>query len=157
WALTARRPCADQRRQGESTGQPGREKLAFGAGLGYLRRTRGGRGRRTRNGEVEGAGARSAAPVGGGRIMKRWSLSLGLLACAALAGCAAMSGSSTASSPSPVIDRIVKSGELRVGTSGTQPPLSATAKDGSLMGFDIEIANQIAKAMGVKLTLVPMD
>jgi ABC-type amino acid transport substrate-binding protein len=34
-----------------------------------------------------------------------------------------------------------KSGELRVGTSGTQPPLSATAKDGSLMGFDIEIAN----------------
>ena len=89
--------------------------------------------------------------------MKRWSLLLGLLACAALAGCAAMSGSSTASSPSPVMDRIIKNGELRVGTSGTQPPLSATAKDGSLMGFDIEIANQMAKAMGVKLTLVPMD
>jgi ABC-type amino acid transport substrate-binding protein len=63
----------------------------------------------------------------------------------------------SASSPSPVIDRIVQSGELRVGTSGTQPPLSATAKDGSLMGFDIEIANAMAKAMGVKLTLVPMD
>jgi polar amino acid transport system substrate-binding protein len=90
-------------------------------------------------------------------IMKRWSLIAGLLASAALTGCAAMSGTSSASSPSPVIDRIVKSGELRVGTSGTQPPLSATAKDGSLMGFDIEIANAMAKAMGVKLTLVPMD
>jgi polar amino acid transport system substrate-binding protein len=89
-------------------------------------------------------------------MMKRWSLPLALLACTAIAGCAAMSGS-TLASPSPVIDRIVKSGELRVGTSGTQPPLSATAKDGSLMGFDIEIANAMATAMGVKLTLVPMD
>ena len=90
-------------------------------------------------------------------MMKRWSLFRALLACTALAGCAAMSGQSTAASPSPVIDRIVKRGELRVGTSGTQPPLSATAKDGSLMGFDIEIANAMATAMGVKLTLVPMD
>jgi polar amino acid transport system substrate-binding protein len=89
--------------------------------------------------------------------MNRWSLIPSLLACTALAGCAAMSGKSTASSPSPVIDRIVQRGELRVGTSGTQPPLSATAKDGSLMGFDVDIANAMATAMGVKLTLVPMD
>lgn len=88
--------------------------------------------------------------------MKRWSLPLTLLASAMLAGCAALSHSGAAS-PSPVIDRIVQRGELRVGTSGTQPPLSATAKDGSLMGFDIELANAMANAMGVKLTLVPMD
>lgn len=87
--------------------------------------------------------------------MKRWSLFLALSTCAAVAGCAAMS--STGASPSPVIARILDRGELRVGTSGTQPPLSATAKDGSLMGFDIEIANAMAQAMGVKLTLVPMD
>ncbi|MBX3025163.1 transporter substrate-binding domain-containing protein [bacterium] len=89
--------------------------------------------------------------------MKRWSLFPALCASALLAGCAMMKGGSSDTSPSPVIDRILQRGELRVGTSGTQPPLSATAKDGSLMGFDIEIANAMANAMGVKLTLVPMD
>ena len=91
-------------------------------------------------------------------MMRCRSLFLTLFAGVALAGCAAMSGSSSSSSSSsPVMDRIVSRGELRVGTSGTQPPLSATAKDGTLMGFDIEIANAMAKAMGVKLTLVQME
>ena len=59
--------------------------------------------------------------------MKRWSLIAGLLAGAALTGCAAMSGTPSASSPSPVIDRIVRRRQLRVGTSGpsrrsTPPP-----------------------------------
>jgi polar amino acid transport system substrate-binding protein len=88
--------------------------------------------------------------------MTRWSLPLVLLAGALLAGCATLSHS-MAGSPSPVLDRIVERGQLRVGTSGNQPPLTATAKDGSLMGFDIELANAMANAMGVKLTLVPMD
>ena len=87
--------------------------------------------------------------------MKRWTLPLTLLA-ALLGGCSTLSHS-TGASPSPVIDRIVQRGELRVGTSGTQPPLTATAKDGSLMGFDIELASAMANAMGVKLRLVPMD
>jgi polar amino acid transport system substrate-binding protein len=90
-------------------------------------------------------------------MTKRWSLPAVLLAGAALAGCSMLNGQSRPGSASPVLDRITQRGELRVGTSGTQPPLSATAKDGSLMGFDIEIANAMARAMGVKLTLVPMD
>ena len=90
-------------------------------------------------------------------MMRCRNLFLTLCAGVALAGCTAMSGSSSSSSSSPVMDRIVSRGELRVGTSGTQPPLSATAKDGTLMGFDIEIANAMAKAMGVKLTLVKME
>ncbi|MFN8642668.1 MAG: transporter substrate-binding domain-containing protein [Candidatus Binatia bacterium] len=81
---------------------------------------------------------------------------LPLVAGALLAGCSAFSPVASGSA-SPVIDRIVARGELRVGTSGNQPPLSATAKDGSLMGFDVELANAFANAMGVKLTLVPMD
>jgi polar amino acid transport system substrate-binding protein len=86
--------------------------------------------------------------------MARWSL---ILVAVALAGCSMMPGNGHPASSSPVIDRILQRGELRIGTSGDQPPLSATAKDGSLMGFDIELAHQLAGAMGVKLALVRMD
>ncbi len=58
---------------------------------------------------------------------------------------------------SPVIDRILKYGELRVGTSGNQPPLNAVSKDGQIIGFDADLAASFAKSMGVKLTLVPLQ
>jgi polar amino acid transport system substrate-binding protein len=54
------------------------------------------------------------------------------------------------------LERIVKKGELAVGTSGTQPPMSATNKKGELMGLDIDISRAMADAMGVKLKFVPM-
>jgi polar amino acid transport system substrate-binding protein len=60
-------------------------------------------------------------------------------------------------STSPVIDRILQHGELRVGTSGNQPPLNALTKDGKIIGFDADLAGAFAKAMGVKLTLVPIQ
>jgi polar amino acid transport system substrate-binding protein len=43
-----------------------------------------------------------------------------------------------------------------VGTSGAQPPLTATSKKGEIIGLDVDIARAIAAAMGVKLKLVPM-
>src|SRR5262245_59114018 len=57
----------------------------------------------------------------------------------------------------PVIDRILQRGELRVGTSGTQPPLNATTKDGAIIGFDADLAAAFAKAMGLRLTMVPIQ
>ena len=54
----------------------------------------------------------------------------------------------------PVLSRIVKSGEFRVGVSGSQPPFVVKAKSGELIGFEIDVAKLLAKAMGVKLTLV---
>ena len=53
-----------------------------------------------------------------------------------------------------VLATIVKNGELRVGTSGTQPPYSMKSKTGELMGFEIDLANALATNMGVKLKLV---
>ena len=52
------------------------------------------------------------------------------------------------------INRILKAKEIRVGTTGKQPPFSAKAKDGKLMGFEIELAKILADAMKVKLTFV---
>jgi polar amino acid transport system substrate-binding protein len=60
-------------------------------------------------------------------------------------------------SASPVIDRIIERQELRVGTSGHQPPLNATTKDGTIIGFDVDLARALADAMGVRLELVTIQ
>lgn len=54
----------------------------------------------------------------------------------------------------PVLDRIQKRGELVVGTSGDQPPLNATTRDGKIIGLEVDISTRMASAMGVKLKLV---
>lgn len=59
-------------------------------------------------------------------------------------------------SAGPAMERIVKRGELAVGTTGTQPPMSAVNKKGELMGLDIDLSRAMADAMGVKLRLVTM-
>ena len=59
-------------------------------------------------------------------------------------------------SASPVVDRIQKRGELIVGTTGDMPPLNMTTKKGGLIGIEPELANQMAGAMGVKLTFRTM-
>lgn len=56
----------------------------------------------------------------------------------------------------PVLDRILKRGELLVGTSGGQPPLTAKTKDGRIIGLDADLAEVMAGAMGVKLKMVDM-
>jgi polar amino acid transport system substrate-binding protein len=54
------------------------------------------------------------------------------------------------------MDSILKKGELTVGITGTQPPLSATDKEGKIIGFDAEIAKLIAMNMGVKIKFATM-
>ena len=55
---------------------------------------------------------------------------------------------------SPVLDKVLKAGEIRVGMSGTQPPFSAHSRNGGLIGMDVDLARQLAGAMGVKLKIV---
>ena len=50
----------------------------------------------------------------------------------------------------PVMDRILKKGELVIGITGTQPPLNATTKDGKIIGMDADLARLIANGLGVK-------
>ncbi len=52
------------------------------------------------------------------------------------------------------VDRIIASGELRVGTSANQPPLNMKDRDGQIFGLEIDLAHILAKSMGVKLRLV---
>jgi polar amino acid transport system substrate-binding protein len=62
----------------------------------------------------------------------------------------------TGASAGSSMERIIKKGELTVGTSGTQPPMSATNKKGELIGMDVDLSRAMADAMGVKLKFVQM-
>lgn len=58
-----------------------------------------------------------------------------------------------ASRPLP-IQRILKSGELRVGTSADSPPMTAHDRDGKLIGLDIDLVQLLADTMKVKVRFV---
>ena len=51
----------------------------------------------------------------------------------------------------------VQAADLRVGVEGAYPPFSWKESDGTLKGFDIEIANAICEQMGRKCVLVEQD
>ena len=51
-----------------------------------------------------------------------------------------------------VLQRILDSGELRVGVSGNQPPFNTKNRSGELMGLEIDLANMFAAAFGVDVS-----
>ena len=56
------------------------------------------------------------------------------------------------------LDQILASGELKVGTTGDWDPM--TMKDpatNKYKGFDIDVMNELAKDMGVKVEFVPAE
>jgi polar amino acid transport system substrate-binding protein len=75
-----------------------------------------------------------------------------------LSGCAEMNRAPSptpapAPSASPVLDRILSRGELRVGMSGDMPPLNMLNKQDKIIGLDADLAAMMADAMGVKLNV----
>lgn len=70
--------------------------------------------------------------------------------CAALLLSAALPSAAWSQS----LSRIVENGELRVGMSGGQPPFTVKSKDGSLIGYEVDLAMLLAAAMNVELKLV---
>lgn len=49
-----------------------------------------------------------------------------------------------------LLEQIKESGKIRIGTEGTYPPFTFHDESGKLTGFDVEIAEEIAKRLGVK-------
>lgn len=47
--------------------------------------------------------------------------------------------------------------EIRVGVEGAYPPFSKTEEDGSITGFDIDIANALCAELEAKCTLIKQD
>ena len=60
----------------------------------------------------------------------------------------------TGNAVSGTLDEILERGSLRVGMEPGYMPFELTNKKGEIIGFDVDMANRMAKAMGVKLELV---
>jgi polar amino acid transport system substrate-binding protein len=90
-------------------------------------------------------------------------LAAALLACGlALTGCTSSgaSGSGGGGSASPQdsqLNKVIKSGTLRVAVLPDFPPWSVQKSDGQFEGYEVDIAKDLAKALGVKLKLVSTD
>ena len=58
--------------------------------------------------------------------------------------------------PQKVLSTILKKGEIRIGMTANQPPFTMKAKNGELIGYEVDLAKALAKNMGVKLKIVEM-
>lgn len=76
-----------------------------------------------------------------------------VLVCAALAA-ASLFAATTATAQSPTLNRVVKTGELRVGMSADQPPLNFESKSGEMMGLEVDLVRGLAHALGLELKIV---
>lgn len=52
------------------------------------------------------------------------------------------------------LEQIIQRGEIRIGMTGNQPPYSMKAIDGTVIGYDADLAQLLANSMGVELKIV---
>lgn len=81
---------------------------------------------------------------------------------AALSACqSARSGATTAPPAAPeaasTLDKVKAAGVVRVGIRFDNPPLSFIDGSGNWIGFDVDLANELAKRLGVKIEQVKVD
>lgn len=68
---------------------------------------------------------------------------------------AALTATANARAADDALQTIRQAGVLRVGTTGDYKPFSYKGADGALVGADIEMAKELAAALGVKPDFVP--
>ncbi|MFC5652507.1 amino acid ABC transporter substrate-binding protein [Paenibacillus solisilvae] len=89
-------------------------------------------------------------------MKKYWTAGFVLLLIAAMlcTACGKENNNTTKPSGGNVLEVIKSNGELRVGTEGTYAPFTFHDKDGTLKGFDVDIAKEVAKRLDVKATFI---
>jgi polar amino acid transport system substrate-binding protein len=73
--------------------------------------------------------------------------------CLALAACQSAPTSPQPAPPDTRIQEILERGSLRVGVSADLPPLAMRDRQGKIVGFEIDIVQALANAMGLELSL----
>lgn len=71
-----------------------------------------------------------------------------------LAGCGSSSNSQSGQDSQNTLEKVKKAGVLKVGLEDSFPPMEFRDNQNALKGFDIDMANAIAKKMGVKAQFV---
>ena len=95
------------------------------------------------------------------KFTKYLALTLAAVLClAALAGCTGgqqPAANNNTPTPAPAGDLpVVKAGELHMSTNAAFPPYEMTTDDGGFEGIDVEVADAIAKKLGLKLVVDDM-
>ena len=82
--------------------------------------------------------------------MKKLSILIStlLIASVGLVGCTTSSSKNIESKD--LLSKIKSEGKIRIGTEGTYAPYTFHDKSGKLTGFDVEIAEEVSKRLGVK-------
>jgi ABC-type amino acid transport substrate-binding protein len=75
---------------------------------------------------------------------------LAALACVLLA----LAGCERSGAGPLLIQRILKTGELRAGTSADSPPMTARGRNGQLIGLEVDLVQAMADTMNVKVRFV---
>lgn len=87
-------------------------------------------------------------------MMKKWKLSVVLLLALSmvLSACGQSKDKegTNGDSEQSLYDKVKEEGKLLVGTEGTYPPFTFHDESGKLTGFDVEIAREVAKRLGVE-------
>ena len=73
----------------------------------------------------------------------------------ALAGCQSLAPR-PAGEPAPRLSQILERRELRVGLTGSQPPLNMRRRDGQLIGLEVDVVGALAGSMGLAPRFVEM-
>ena len=60
------------------------------------------------------------------------------------------------SRPQSRLEKIIESGELRVGLTGSQPPLNMKNKSGEIVGLEVDLINALASAMKLEVRFKTM-
>jgi ABC-type amino acid transport substrate-binding protein len=93
----------------------------------------------------------------GGRMKKRTLsvfcalvLAITLVMVAVLAGC----GTSNSNNEKKIVVVVIKEGKLTMGSDTTYPPFETIGDDGKPVGFDVDLATEIASRLGVELDVI---
>lgn len=71
-----------------------------------------------------------------------------------LIGCSPKADNSNVGEVNNLLEKIKADGKIRIGTEGTYAPFTFYDNTGKLTGFDIEIAEEIAKRLGVEVEFI---
>ncbi len=74
-----------------------------------------------------------------------------------LGGCSSSDSNSTSSKEDTSLDYILDKGELVVGLDDAFPPMGFRDDDNNIVGFDIDLATEVAKRMDVKVKFQPIS
>ncbi|EDS77688.1 amino acid ABC transporter, periplasmic amino acid-binding protein [Clostridium botulinum C str. Eklund] len=75
----------------------------------------------------------------------------------ALTGCGSKGASAKSSGSDSSLESVKKSGKLLVGLDDGYPPMEFRDEKNNLVGFDVDLAREIGKKIGVKVEFIPTE